>query len=466
MASIGEKRNFDSVWAKIAPGLEEANPFHSNLVIDEPTTFYVETTGNDLNPGTQERPFQTIQAAINYVSQFALANIVKIKVGLGNFGGYVVDGGHFTPRANCQLVIEGTLVSTGISGTGTISLADNTVLTDATKSWTTNEHVGKQVRWSSDGGATWLYYPISENTATTLTVPTNLGSGTWTYEILDYGTIIDTATSWLPTIYGAGDAPQASSGSTCMGFTGLWTGQITANQVLNRFFKVNAPANSNAASVRSNSYVSFIACHFDRTASSATLVNLIGGALLLASCYLSTGIASSSCLTVSGTHVPTYLSVGTSVLSSSSTTSTFGVSASSGIVSVTGIIKGFGTGINIGTSATSVNATVKSCTTGIAVSSGGRFNLSACKLSSNTTCLSVSDNGEAYIASTSTWSASTTGISVTTGGRCKVVSTLSMSTVTNELSVDGATATLATMRAASPKTHPTTANIYGSLAYE
>jgi hypothetical protein len=37
----------------------------TGTVIDKPLTLYVDTTGNDLNPGTADKPFKTIQAAID-----------------------------------------------------------------------------------------------------------------------------------------------------------------------------------------------------------------------------------------------------------------------------------------------------------------------------------------------------------------------------------------------------------------
>lgn len=62
-------------------------------------------------------------------------------------------------------------------------------------------------------------------------------------------------------------------------------------------------------------------------------------------------------------------------------------------------------------------------------------------------------------------SGNTTAIIANTGGKVAVAS-VSTITGTTEISVDGATSTLAAMRAASPKAFPTTPNTYGSLVYE
>jgi hypothetical protein len=62
-------------------------------------------------------------------------------------------------------------------------------------------------------------------------------------------------------------------------------------------------------------------------------------------------------------------------------------------------------------------------------------------------------------------SGNTNGVVLSRGGTCAIISTAVLG-ATNELSVDGVVGTLAALRAASPKTFPTTPNIYGTLVYE
>ena len=127
MANNTNKLN--DIWGKVLDffGYRDLpNPWLSNTTIDEPLTLYVETTGNDLNPGTQDRPFKTIQAAIDSLVGKQIVANVTIRVGAGEFDGVYIGGLSFRENTTNQqgpaLMIQGAdmaLVDVGGAGTNT-----------------------------------------------------------------------------------------------------------------------------------------------------------------------------------------------------------------------------------------------------------------------------------------------------------------------------------------------------------
>jgi hypothetical protein len=244
---------------------------------------YVETWGNDTNPGTALAPFATIQRAINYLAPFEIANIVKIKVGPGTFGPFIMSGFKFKSGAQfAQVLVEGTITSTGISGTATASLVDSTVLTDATKTWIADEHLGRIVRFDL---ATQLFMPVYGNGTNTISLPTNTSSGTYTYEVFNLDTIITGSVNTTPgTISTTADAGTGGNAAS-IGISGTTTGQGIAGQVALKFLSVLNTSNSGVVA-RGNAYFGMFSCVVKRTTSGTSaclsLANI--GSVTMTSC--------------------------------------------------------------------------------------------------------------------------------------------------------------------------------------
>jgi hypothetical protein len=154
MATSFKRNNrLSELWDKLQTffgysGLE--NPLVGDQVVDEPLTLYVETTGNDLNPGTRDQPLATIQAAIDRFRGARIDSSVLIKVGAGTFGGFQLDqlaiNESTTGAAGGSFTIEGTtalaVVSPG-ANSGTADGGGPTYLDDSTQNWTPGALKGK-----------------------------------------------------------------------------------------------------------------------------------------------------------------------------------------------------------------------------------------------------------------------------------------------------------------------------------
>lgn len=91
------------IWSKLTNELGfnvSDNPWLDSMAIDEPLTLYVETTGSDSNDGTQNRPFKTIQRAIDFLKPYTIKASVTIQVGVGTFDGFIVELLNFRQFAN------------------------------------------------------------------------------------------------------------------------------------------------------------------------------------------------------------------------------------------------------------------------------------------------------------------------------------------------------------------------------
>ena len=119
MGSFKENRALSVIWDKLQSFLGYSgvsNPWLANTTIDEPLTLYVETTGNDLNPGTVDKPFKTIQGALATLQNTLINAAVTIQIGAGTFDGFVVDQSIRTGNAGV-LTIQGHL-HLGSNGNG------------------------------------------------------------------------------------------------------------------------------------------------------------------------------------------------------------------------------------------------------------------------------------------------------------------------------------------------------------
>lgn len=212
-----------------------------------PITLYVESTGKNTNPGTQALPFLTVQAALDSVPK-RLRHLVTIKIGIGTFAGFSVQGFTVDPAdgtAVCGLDIQGTLITatatTGTaSGTATSGVATNITtdvmsqLVDAGQTWTINEHKGKLLEVTAGtGSSASLLYPIVSNTATALTTVVGTFDSTSVYVIRTWGTVINTTVPSAQSIPRVGANPFAGPTSV-VNFSGNLTARNAADFALQR----------------------------------------------------------------------------------------------------------------------------------------------------------------------------------------------------------------------------------------
>jgi len=452
MASLNLLRKWNYYWDLLTGGGVES-PFGSSLPIDEPLTLYVETTGDDNNPGGITRPLRTVDAALNLIKDREIGSFVTIKLGVGNFDGFSLTGAFkFSHGVDAQLLIDGTLVSTGITGS-CIRTADTnaaSILTDSGKSWTVDEHVGKIVKISSDAGATWITYPIVSNTATSLTIPSNV-SGTL-YEIFDYGSVINTAKSTFGRVAGTIEPiPAASSVNSNIVISQSVSGQTQNAQIAIRFLKIAASGTSTCAMTRSSSNVNFIGCLFTRSSGTSTLFsgNATQGATSFNSCSFVNNTPSSSAF----------------FTSSSNNGNTGFIFISTCLFSTTGASN---TGMNLVGTCGSMSASFRGLSSGCIITGTGSQSTagSGLKFYSCTTAFSSSGGFSPSLAFAMYFDTCTSGIVLTRGTRLPLSSASTFTTTTTELSVDGATSTVAAMRASSPKIFPTSPNAYGTCIFE
>lgn len=446
---------------------------------DTPLTIYVATNGDDNNVGTEAQPFRTIQAAIDSLHGKVLRNVVTIRVGVGSFAGFLVDlnlikttsGGPDVnvPGVATQLNIIGTFVTptltTGtVSGTGIATVVNLAgVLTDGTQNWTIDELKGRYVLMSSG-----LYLPIVSNTATALTVASSFFTGT-TYSIWDIGTLID-----------SGDAYTSGAGpGTSVARIGVTGDGSTAGSA--------------------EIYIERLAVQFASTTNVGLRVSGSSRSSIRNVSIIKTGGGASSCISLSGTISFTLDS--SYIYRSDTSGALLSLLASNQNLSpINCYLRGGSAGITSATTTAGMafltSNTFDGCLTGIALQ-GGRFD---CQLSTANRFLNcpvalavgTSSFGTAPSLSCSTaatmffsgcttilnaicgraslgvcsGSGNTNGIVATLGARVQISNTGALGVSSNELSVDGVTGTLATLRGNSPKVFPLVPNPYGTYVYE
>lgn len=210
--------------------LEAVNSIDNENVINGTVsnlTLFVNTTGSDSNPGTAAAPFKTLQAAIDSIPK-KIRHLVQVNVSANAFAGCLIQGFTVEPASNADPVglnIRGTLVTATLatstaSGTftaitnGNDATASFAVFTDATKSWTVNNLVGRFLEIQSGLGA-FQGGVIVSNTATTITIASGalFGAGLGTYTIRDQGTSITTSVNAPGTsVFGSNDFTYSPTG--------------------------------------------------------------------------------------------------------------------------------------------------------------------------------------------------------------------------------------------------------------
>lgn len=215
-------------------------------------TLYVDTAGSDSNPCTQALPCLTAQAAVDKIPKL-VRHPVTVQFGAGNFamgavvtgfeydakgdaGSGQVDGGG-TPLNGAYILFQGTQIdftpATGTaSGTITASTTGNGnvfgTLTDSTQTWTVNNLRGQLVELLGATNETDRFRPIVSNTATVITIAGQFASGQTVglgYRIRDWGTVF------------TGDLPPTS-------YSALTTSVLASSQTA--AFIVESPLGLNA----------------------------------------------------------------------------------------------------------------------------------------------------------------------------------------------------------------------------
>lgn len=487
MANLKTKRLWDEAWSKLSnffftPSAFVESPFGAGPVeITEPLTLYVETTGNDGNPGTADRPFATIQAAFNSLLSKSLLAKVTILVGAGSFSAFSIDYnllkmpfGSVNSDNNYGVNIEGTLVpatlttgtttgNVGASGSAVVDLAG--VLTDATQTWTVDQLKGKFIRF---GGLANSVYPIISNTATTLTYAINGTFNNTAYEILEHGTNIDT-----------GSVTPFASSITADQFRVILANAPnfrTTNTNEVRFLNITSPSGTNAKAVLLYGTVAMASCRLYKSAVASTPAIHMSGIrpTLLRSVVQ---VEATNAIGIQATGELIGGIVNSCLVNTNSTNNTLGINTlNANTPSVLNLssttIYGFATGLTASCPA-QINGgqalRFLNCTTAISI--GGQTNIhhsSAAVIGYFNTCgtiASIAGPFFLHLATGTTGVTNTNGVVATQGARCKIAATTTLG-ATNELSVDGVAGTLATMRGNSPKVFPLTPNAYGTYIYE
>lgn len=419
---------WNSIWNRVSTliggSFNVESPFGSRLAaIDQDTTIYVSATGKDTNPGTLDRPFLTIPAALEYLKSFRIEATVTVQVGAGNFGGFMISG--LSLGNNGSVIVQGTLGTIAGEGvaTGSSKAGVTLTLTDATKNWTVNEHKGRVVRVMS--GTTAVYQICSGNTATTIDIITSLvGSTGNVYEIYSHDTVINAAGSFgglsSSIMFGTNSGEILSSTAIMASRLKVTAGTIrfrnssTGQLVLVNSTQVVATGGGYVATVTS--------CHFDTATSSITTTasNQSFGSLVLTNSSFIRGVSFGGALQarINNSKFAGTTGAGIAVIGPAATV------VASGSVD----ISGYATGI--------------SC-----IESGW-----------------VGSDVAAGVPVIWIGTGNTLGYSATRGGVIQIPSTSTLASAT-DISVDGTTSTYAAFRALTPKVFPAT-NSYCSYVYE
>lgn len=262
-----------------------------------PLNLFVSSTGNDSGACTSSgSPCLTIQGALNQVPRM-VRHPVEITVGPGTFAGASIEGFTFdrsnSATASAWIRINGTLVTatpatgsaTGTVTSGTIGAWSNGTVNTASVTaagWTSNDFQGKLLRFTG-GALSGQAFPVTGNTSTVLSFTGNISPAPAagdTFTVLDWGTsVTSTVPKWTkPTTvwssfatatYGfvvmdTGAAQNISFNQLHMAMTGgpcILLNGATASFTFNKFDGTSASAQlrgSNASRILSAANVFFL----------------------------------------------------------------------------------------------------------------------------------------------------------------------------------------------------------------
>jgi hypothetical protein len=485
-------------WALGNVGANSPMPFGEarKPAIQEPLTLYVETTGNDNNDGSINAPYQTVQAALDWLSQFRIAGPVTVQLGAGTFPGFVIRDQEVQRVASTDssitgIEIRGTLSApTLTTGTTSGTVTSNSTsggeitLTDASQNWTTNELVGCFVEYVNNVSAFNRVglWPIISNTATSFTIPLAYGAtnGVTTYRIVTLGSAI----SGL--VYTGGSASSTNPVRAAnvlvedCSWSGLPTGTLGVSLIGVRFSDTTLPVSPGGyhIALTGQSGINIWGCHFSavtsggfgyvrtESGSSSTvaargcLVEFANGSTLTAF-TLGSNAGSAS---VSGSHFVCRSGVGGAGIASDVFVNFNGMVADNLTTGVRNTATRPGSGTALGTA-----VTVRGCTTAFLLGSNGFYYAGSFQIlgngtsqfSNNTTILDVYMPTHTITIRFGGGSGNGTIIKCSKGARVQVTGTLTGSTA--DITMDSANYTFAQLDAAPSQV--LVASPWGSLVH-
>jgi hypothetical protein len=461
MNNFRDKRILDYIWARLVTPLTNLIPENalipSNLVITEPLTLYVETTGDDAGLGTIDKPFRQIQAALEVLRGCDIRALVTIRVGLGTFNGFSI------PKLNVTrgllsgttnqggVVIQGTLAAatlgTGTS-TGTQTSSTSAVMNDTTQTWTSNALKGLLFQSSNFTSPT----PIVANTATSIT-SISAQTPTGTYTIWDWGTTIlcnctATATNSLAGCVYEHGSMQGTAAASSVGVVRV------------KWMKFNTGLGGNiAVQIGAGNMALFDECQFylATAGSSVTLVqsgSTVGSSTFNPSrCYFNIEKAGGTGSAVAGNNWP----VACYFKGGNNTQTVFNILS--------------GPETTVYTASVNVFETLASVISMTAFAATPRPGQLYGTFINNTTVFtgqgiwSFRDSVSNFPSFPLVSAGNTTFITTSGFLKANIGSDIPSGLATTDLSINGATSTLTAMRSSSPAVFPTTPNAYGSCAY-
>lgn len=488
MATTTEIKTLNEMWAKLATflGFRSQAPLTSLLVSSttEPKVLYVASTGQDSNPGTQDAPFKTIQAAIDSLPEI-IRHTVTISVGVGNFAGFAISG--FTmDRLPLELPgawinVVGTLVNATVStgtATGTVSSATGlsapcnfATVTDSTQTWTVNEHQGKMIEILTGTGAGNKLQIVS-NTSTAVTVAGNpspaIGAGA-TYAIRDWGTVIN---SGVATDGNIGLPGSAGAGGCVAIYNNI--ASATASRLQIQDMKLT-PSTSAAARIEGFPTCSIVGCSISTTGSISGLIassrmqlsntNFIntgsGSLCLLSSSISNTGFGGhvSGCYFKGGAGG--IIAIGNVSLSTTAFEGQSSSALTTGVklfISQSSYVRITGNGSSAGVRSSNVSA--GNGQIHLNLSGGWEINNCGNAIWFEGPESVVSANGA---GGSLTGTGNTNGFRIGYGARIQYVAASTLTGSVSEIILEGNVTTIAAMRAASPKV---ISSLYGTYFYE
>jgi hypothetical protein len=443
------KRALDYIWQRIANwatagnGVIE-NPFTSGpVIIDDPLTLYVETTGNDAGDGSLGAPYRTIQAALDFLSGFVVRAPVTVQVGVGEFDGFEVPALRIErgPQSLGSVYVSGTFVTVA---SGTVTTASTGYVNDSAKNWTTDS-----LKFCFARAATSTrYWPVHSNTATQFKIVSNispdLGSS---YEVMALGTTI------------LGNRKYLSTGATAAIITSGFghPTHVESNVVLNR---LNI-AVTGSVGVLATGSVTATECIFDVSSATGNAIFAYGGDASIGTnrtIYKLTGASAKGFSMSLGGQIA---GLANAWFYGTGQAGQVGIlpynSSASMNVFTACLFESLGVGVsvpaNCAVAPLNVMGTFISCTEAI-------------KILSPVACM-VGDSASNLPGWPFVSAGNGTLVKIGTGPiTVRISSAVPSDSATTEIDVNGATSTLAAMRALSPKVFPATPNVYGSYVYE
>ena len=443
---------------------------------------YVSTSGNDANPGTIGSPLATLQAAVNTLAGLRVKHTATINMAPGSYAGAFISDITTSPSAapsidHSYVAIKGAMaLSTLATGTNTGTLTGSTAtsaatfatISDSGQSWTVNNLRGKYVEILTGTGSTATVanpaiHLIDSNTATSLSI---VFSGTLptagaTYRIIEPSVFITSALTPASQTGNAANAPLAGA-ATGMVFTNNRGAFFSVSQV-----QFTLGASLPRAVATGDNRVRFSLCRFVCSAGTAFVftpasTNMFTVAPVLYGCYFEAPSGTGTMLNYGSTvgGMMTSPSVSSCVFNGGLTAYSAGGSATGPLINNCSFRSFSNIALSISNSgAGQVNGcrfdanayairTLESSSSGLGTMSFGFLN---CDIS-NSTASAVSLQGaftSAYLSNTS-GSGNLVALQISRGSKVVVASNVTL-TGTTEVSIDGASNTLAAMRAASPK---------------